>query len=57
MRKCRIVASRIYSITKENVEEFHRNGMKVNVWTVNKLENAEWLEEIGVDYITTNIIE
>ena len=44
-------------ITKENIEEFHRYGMKVNVWTVNKLENAEWLEEIGVDYITTNIIE
>ncbi|MBQ8802373.1 MAG: hypothetical protein IJZ53_01900 [Tyzzerella sp.] len=44
-------------MTKELVEEFHRNGIKVNVWTVNKVEAAEELEEIGIDYITTNIIE
>lgn len=44
-------------MTEEFVEEFHRNGIEVNVWTVNKVEIAERLEEIGVDYITTNIIE
>lgn len=44
-------------MTEELVEEFHRNGIEVNVWTVNKVEIAERLEEIGVDYITTNIIE
>lgn len=44
-------------ITKEIAEEFHRNGIKVNVWTVNKVDVAEKLVEIGVDYITTNIIE
>ncbi|MBQ8804018.1 MAG: hypothetical protein IJZ53_10310 [Tyzzerella sp.] len=44
-------------ITEEIAEEFHRNGIKINVWTVNKVEIAEKLEEIGVDYITTNIIE
>lgn len=44
-------------ITKEVVEKFHQNGIEVNVWTVNKLENAEKLVEFGVDYITSNIIE
>lgn len=44
-------------ITEEIAEEFHRNGIKINVWTVNKVEVAEKLEEIGVDFITTNIIE
>ena len=44
-------------MTEEFVKEFHSNGIEVNVWTVNKVEIAEELEEIGVDYITTNIIE
>lgn len=51
------VDAKFSCITPEIVEEFHSNGIEVNVWTVNKPENAEWLEEIGVDYITTNIIE
>lgn len=44
-------------ITKETVEIFHQHGIEINVWTVNSVETAEMLEEIGVDYITTNIIE
>lgn len=44
-------------ITKEVVDTFHENGMEVNVWTVNKLENAQKLVEFGADYITSNIIE
>lgn len=44
-------------ITEEIVKEFRDNGIKINVWTVNKVENAERLQELGVDYITTNIIE
>ena len=28
--------------------------MKVNVWTVNRAEDMEWLIEHKVDYITTN---
>lgn len=45
------------SITKEVAEELHCNGIKINVWTVDSLEVAEKMAEIGVDYITTNIIE
>lgn len=44
-------------ITEEIAKEFHRNGIKINVWTVNRVERAEELQKIGVDYITTNIIE
>lgn len=44
-------------ITEETAKEFHRNGIKINVWTVNSVETAEKLQEIGVDYITTNVIE
>lgn len=45
------------SVTKESVEEFHRNGIKVNVWTVDSLDDAKKLVEMGVDYITTDILE
>ena len=44
-------------ITKELVNEFHALGKKVNVWTVNDIERAEYLKECGVDFITTNILE
>ena len=45
------------SIKEEMVPQFHDNGIKINVWTVNTVERAERLQEIGVDYITTNIVE
>ena len=35
----------------------HDNGIVVNVWTVNELEDAKRLAEYGVDFITTNILE
>ena len=44
-------------ITKELVDRLHKAGKKVNVWTVNDLERAEYLKECGVDFITTNILE
>lgn len=44
-------------IKEEMVPVFHQNGIKINVWTVNTVERAERLQEIGVDYITTNIVE
>lgn len=44
-------------LTKDNVDYFHKLGIKVNCWTVNSKEDAERLIEIGVDYITTNILE
>lgn len=45
------------SITEELVNTFHENGIKVNVWTVDSLNDAERLVEMGVDYITSNILE
>lgn len=45
------------SLTADQVEELHRMGRKVNVWTVDDPEIAELLVQKGVDYITTNILE
>ena len=44
-------------ITAEQVKLVHDSGHKVNVWTVNTLEDAQRMVEYGVDFITTNIIE
>lgn len=38
----------------EWIEELHALGMKVNVWTVNKPEDMQWLIDRKVDFITTN---
>lgn len=38
----------------EWIEESHRLGMKVNVWTVDNPEDMRWLIERKVDFITTN---
>ena len=45
------------ALTEENVKAFHDRGIKVNCWTVNSVEDGERLAAIGVDYITTNILE
>ncbi|MBP1614394.1 MAG: putative glycerophosphodiester phosphodiesterase [Bacteroidetes bacterium] len=36
------------------IAECHELGLKVNVWTVNKSEDFEWLISNKADYITTN---
>lgn len=38
----------------EWIEECHKKGLEVNVWTVNEPEDMKWCIEQGVDYITTN---
>ncbi len=45
------------TVTKELVDMLHENGIKINVWTVDKLPDAERMVEYGVDFITSNIIE
>lgn len=45
------------ALTKESVDELHKNGIVVNCWTVDRLEDAERLIEMGVDQITSNILE
>ncbi|MBR6186005.1 MAG: hypothetical protein IKQ41_07035 [Clostridia bacterium] len=44
-------------LTEERVRQLHAMGAEVNVWTVNRPEDAERLTRWGVDYITTNILE
>ena len=44
-------------LTREIVDELHLLGIKVNCWTCNKPEDAEALVKMGVDFITTNILE
>ena len=41
-------------ITKEAVDRMHSAGLKVNVWTVDKVEDFNRVKEMGVDFITTN---
>jgi len=44
-------------MTPESVAELHENGIEVNCWTVDDPVDAARLIEMGVDYITTNILE
>lgn len=44
-------------LTKEWVDKLHANNIEVNCWTVDDKQDAEKLIEMGVDYITSNILE
>jgi glycerophosphoryl diester phosphodiesterase len=44
-------------ITEADIKRFHLLGLKVAVFTVNDKEQAERLIKMGVDYITTDILE
>ena len=41
-------------VTQEAVDAMHAAGLKVNVWTVDKVEDFERVKAMGVDFITTN---
>ena len=43
--------------TKEKVDKLHAAGRVVNVWTTDSLEKARALKAMGVDFITSNILE
>lgn len=45
------------ALTPEMVEAIHAAGLEVNVWTVDTLEEAARMIAMGVDYITSNILE
>lgn len=51
------VAISYEDLTKKHLKTFHNAGLKVNCWTVDNKQIAEYLVSIGVDYITTNILE
>lgn len=44
-------------LTKEFVDKCHAKGIEVNCWTVDDPVRAEELVAMGVDYITSNILE
>jgi len=44
-------------LNKYTVDRLHAHGLEVNVWTVDRPEDAVLLKAMGVDYITTNILE
>ena len=44
-------------VSKELVDRFHEKGLEVNVWTVDDKTICKQMNEYGVDYITTNILE
>ena len=39
------------------VDIAHRHGLLVNCWTVDTVEAAERVIAMGVDFITSNILE
>ena len=45
------------SLNEENVKKMHAAGITVNCWTVDLPEEGERLAKIGVDFITSNILE
>ncbi|MBR5314057.1 MAG: hypothetical protein IKU45_01440, partial [Clostridia bacterium] len=44
-------------LNKDVIDLLHENGLKVNCWTVDSKSAAEKLVKMGVDYITSNILE
>lgn len=44
-------------LTAEFVEKCHAMGIDVNCWTVDDLDRAKELVDMGVDFITSNILE
>ena len=44
-------------LTAQRVDLLHRMGIEVNCWTCDTPEEAEALAGMGVDYITSNILE
>lgn len=44
------------SINSKNIEKYHANGLVVNVWTIDDKKLSEELSNMGVDFITSNIL-
>ncbi len=45
------------SLTKEFIDTMHAHGRVVNAWTVDTVDAAELLRDMGIDMITSNILE
>ena len=45
------------NITKEIIDKVHANNLIINCWTVDDVSDAQKLINMGVDMITSNILE
>ena len=45
------------ALNADNIKLLKQHGIKINCWTVNDKSVAEDLINLGVDYVTTNILE
>ena len=45
------------TLTKEIVDAVHAEGIEINTWTVDDVDDARRLADWGVAYITSNIVE
>ena len=45
------------ALSDEVVQKLHSAGLKVNCWTVDSAVDGERLAAMGVDFITSNILE
>ena len=43
-------------LTKEIIDKMHEHHLTVNSWTVNEINDSKKLEELNIDYITTDVI-
>ena len=48
------IDSHYAGVTKEFADKLHADGMKLYVWTVDELADAQKMKDMGVDGITTN---
>ena len=46
-----------HKLNKDVIDKLHSKGIVVNCWTVDDKEDAEALVEMGIDFITSNILE
>lgn len=44
-------------LNAENIRALHNAGVKINCWTCNDKDAADYLIKNGIDYITSNILE
>ena len=45
------------AVDRKLIDLCHQNGIEVNAWTVDDPEQAQSFMDMGIDYITTNILE
>lgn len=48
---------RYTELNAENIRALHNAGVKINCWTCNDKDAADYLIKNGIDYITSNILE